>query len=127
MNRRGKSFSPEALILAAALGGTAVVAALGERIGVFAEGVPPSPPAPAATTPGGLPNYLQEPRAASDRVNELAKRTRGDFNRLTDLEQRWINSMTAGYGHQLLRMRTRLLGIKPEGSPPRQRPKRPAS
>jgi hypothetical protein len=76
---------------------------------------------PPPARPGGLPHYMQDPGAASDLVNELARRTRGDYELLSDLEQKWINGMTAGYGHELLRMRAQMQGIEPEGAPPRVR------
>src|SRR5688500_15943895 len=112
---------------AAVLGGLVLVGAVGNLFGsMLPAPTAPAPTAPAPETPERLPDYIADSRAGSERVSEIARRTRGDFTRATELEQRWLNGMTAGYGHELLRSRARLLGIKPEGPPPRKRGAAPA-
>jgi hypothetical protein len=105
------------------LGGAAVltalllVAGLGERLRAR-DATPTAAASASSRLPGDLPNYMDDPGAASRRVDALARRTRGDFDQLSDLEQKWINAMTAGYGPQLLWRRTKQLKIKPQGAPP---------
>lgn len=114
----------------AALAGLTLAGAIGEGVARIVrqerDAPPPAAAVPRQETPEGLPNYMVDSLSASRRVDELARRTRGDFNRLTELEQRWINGMAAGYGHELLRMRARHSGIKPQGVAPRARKPQPA-
>jgi hypothetical protein len=102
---------------AAVLAALLLVAAIGERLSAR-EDVPTAAAAASARPPGDLPNYMDDPRGASRKVDALARRTRGDFDRLSDFEQKWINAMTAGYGPQLLWRRTKQLKIQPQGAPP---------
>ena len=64
----------------------------------------PLPP-PPAHGPHGEVNYFDHPQEASERVNQLAKESKGEFFRLTPSDQKWIDGMTSGHGPQLIAMR----------------------
>jgi hypothetical protein len=102
-----------------AVGCLAAVGAVGNLFASQPESPPPA--LPRAETPEGLPDYMADPGAASRRVEQMTRRTRGDYTRLTERERNWINGMTAGYGHELLWNQARLLGIEPKGAPPPDR------
>ena len=50
----------------------------------------------------GLPNYIADPEAGARHTKELARKSGGDWNKLSEEEQRWLNSMTAGHGPRML-------------------------
>lgn len=71
-----------------------------------------APPSPAAMSRasaerdayGGRPS-LEDPVAASAFMDTLARKCEGDFKRLPDLDQRWMNSACAGHGEIVIRSR----------------------
>lgn len=75
--------------------------------------------------PDGVPDYLSNPEEGARHVDQLARRSGGDFDRLTPHEQRWLNSLTAGRGRAMLRLRARRLGLP--GNPPPESSRRPAA
>ena len=67
------------------------------------------PPAKHAAPPelglaaiGGHVNYVADPDKAQTEVTRLAKASGGNFLRLSDDDQRWLDGMTAGHGAQLI-------------------------
>jgi hypothetical protein len=66
----------------------------------------PAPPrlavaAPSAGQTAGQ-NYMADPATASKRVSLLVKQSHGDWNRLSDTDQKMLNGMTAGHGREML-------------------------
>ncbi len=55
--------------------------------------------------PPGVIGYTKDPDGASNLVTKLARQSGGDFNKLTDGEQRMLNAMAGGHGADLLRVR----------------------
>ena len=53
----------------------------------------------------GLPDYLNDPKAGSQQVELLARKSGGDFDKLTKDEQSWLNALTAGHGARMLEMK----------------------
>jgi hypothetical protein len=62
----------------------------------------PTPPPPPAR-PAGLPDSLSNPQDASRKLQELAKRSQGDWQKLTPDEQKFLNGLSAGHGQQMLK------------------------
>jgi hypothetical protein len=50
-----------------------------------------------------FPDYIRDPVAGKRKANELILKSKGDFNRLDDDEQSWLNSVTAGHGMVMVR------------------------
>lgn len=71
----------------------------------------------------GLPNYLEDPQAGRKQVELLAKKSGGDFGKLNQNEQTWLNSVTAGNGARMLAMKARELRMQQHEA----RPARPLS
>src|SRR5947207_2824067 len=62
---------------------------------------PPARPA-AAFGREQFPNYLENPEAGAAKANELVKKARGNYDRLTPNEQRWLDSLSAGHGAMMV-------------------------
>lgn len=52
----------------------------------------------------GLPDVGAHPRQASRVLQELVKRSHGDYSRLSADEQNWVDGMTGGHGAPMLRL-----------------------
>ena len=70
--------------------------------------------------PERLPDYARDPDSAVRRVDEMVRRSGGKFDRLTPLEQRWLDGMTAGHGEEMLRGRAQAQREGKEGGKKRQ-------
>ena len=75
----------------------------------------------------GLPNYIEKPEAARAHATVLARRTGGDFRRLSAEERRWLDAMTAGHGAQMLRGEARALKAKEAAEKKRAQQKKPTA
>jgi len=64
----------------------------------------PTPP-PANPLLRELPNYLDDPASGTRRMDELARRAKGRYEKLTEMEQRWVEGVTAGHGARMIEMR----------------------
>lgn len=69
----------------------------------------PERPAPVGPRP---PEYRTDPDQGAKRVDQLAAEVSGDFEKLQPDDQRWLDSMTAGHGADLIRSRAKVLGIR---------------
>lgn len=62
----------------------------------------PTPPKPGAPVLGGHIDYTSQPEKAQAEVTRLAISSHGDYFRLSADDQRWLDSMSAGHGAQLI-------------------------
>ena len=63
--------------------------------------------APATAADSRLPDqrYVDNPRAASKRVERIVRESGGDWNKVAPDDQRLLDSMTQGRGKQMLRLK----------------------
>lgn len=69
----------------------------------------PTPAGPTFEQQTGRPDPGSRPDVAARYVDELALRSGGDWNRLEEADQKYVNSLTAGHGAIFLRDRARYL------------------
>lgn len=77
----------------------------------------------------GLP-AIDDPTAMAEYGDRLAKRSGGDFSRLSDDERAWMDSVSTGHGAAALQLRYRALtnardGRRAGGRPPASVPAKP--
>jgi hypothetical protein len=65
----------------------------------------PTPRKPTDPVLGGHIDYTSQPEKAQAEVNRLALSSRGDFFKLSVDDRRWLDSMSAGHGAQLIARR----------------------
>ena len=61
-----------------------------------------TPPKPGAPVLGGHIDYTSQPDKAQAEVTKMAISSHGDFFRLSADDRRWLDSMSAGHGAQLI-------------------------
>src|SRR5690349_3911633 len=61
-------------------------------------------PVKIMTSYHGLPDYSLDPDAAGERLKEIARRAKGDYDLLSGDERNWTDSMSAGNGRSMLRL-----------------------
>jgi hypothetical protein len=64
---------------------------------------------PAGSQADGPPRELDDPAKASAHADELARRSGGDLNRLSEQDQRWLDASTAGHAREFLAARRKAL------------------
>ena len=57
----------------------------------------------------GLPNYIADPEAGARHTKVLARKSGGDWEKLAEEEQRWLDALTAGHGQRMLEYTARSL------------------
>jgi hypothetical protein len=78
--------------------------------------------APVTVPDSRLPDqrYADNPRAASKRVERIARESGGDWNKVAPDDQRLLDSMTLGRGKQMLRLRADELQRRAHGNSPKE-------
>jgi hypothetical protein len=49
----------------------------------------------------GIPNYMNKPEEAQQRVDRLLKETNSDYAKLSKSDMEWLDSMTSGNGYRM--------------------------
>lgn len=58
----------------------------------------------AIQRPENLPDYLNHPQDGAKRVDEIMKKARGDYSKVTSAEKTWLDGVTAGHGEMMVKM-----------------------
>jgi hypothetical protein len=73
------------------------------------EAPPRKPPASNLNSPDSRPEYVDQPEKAAERADMLARQSNGDWNKLSQKDQRWLDAATAGYAREFLSKRAHYL------------------
>ena len=73
------------------------------------EAPPRKPPASNPTAPDSRPDYVDQPEKAAARANMLARQSNGDWNKISQKDQRWLDAATAGHAREFLSKRAHYL------------------
>ena len=57
-------------------------------------------------------DFMSHPEDSDQKVNELAKKTGGDFTKLSGSDQEWLDAMTGGHGAAFLKGRADKVVLK---------------
>lgn len=93
-----------------------VLLILGSAVPRMPVSAPPPTPASDTGAPVVRPAYADDFEQAAKRVDVLARQTKGDFSKLSEQDQRWLDAETAGHAREFLRKRARFLETKDKKS-----------